>query len=182
MIPGDAAWSPIEARFAFGGGTKDMPTLTIWSPDGAITIAVDPPADGVPFLHWSPDGLKILFTAGSTAAYSAVVDARDGHELMRAVGPLPRPTWSPDGARLLFADSRTTGEGVWVTDATGSNHVQILSTPGGGVWLPDSSHVATLTARALSVASTAGSSPPVDLLPSTRAYPHQDYVLDYRAL
>jgi len=181
-IPGEVAWSPTEPKLAFGSGAPGAATVTIWSPEGATTISVDPPADTIPFLYWSADGSKILFTVGGTAGYSAVIDARDGHELTRTVGPGPQMTWSPDGSQLLFVDSRTNGDGVWVTDVTGSNRVQVVSTPGGGAWLPDSRHVATMTARALSVASTVGSSPPVDLLSSTGAYLDQDYVMDYRDL
>ena len=56
------------------------------------------------------------------------------------------PQYSPDGRRLAFASDRTGHSGVWVSDADGSNIVEVFSRAGkhSGTprWSPDSQRLA----------------------------------------
>ena len=78
--------------------------------DGTGLTQLQGPID-VTSVDWSPDGRRIVYSAGSVADHTQdiwVADADGGNatQLTGADGDDVDPTWSPDGRRIAFASTR----------------------------------------------------------------------------
>jgi TolB protein len=91
--------------------------------------------------NWSPDGTKIVFSGSSTTqnvsrSTISVINA-DGTGLReintsKDILGKSKPVWSPDGTKIAFEGGEFTdrsGNGIYVTNADGSNTVLIAHSP-----------------------------------------------------
>jgi Tol biopolymer transport system component len=150
-LPGDA-WSPG------------------WSPDGRqIVVAIDDRSIAVldrfgsetrtvthatyaeiGHVEWSPDGLRILFSASTSAddgghVYVVGLDGTSEHEIAPSGLAQAEATWSPDGSRIAFLRAAPpSGPRVVIADAAG-RVMRVL--PGNygwftPTWSPDGTRLA----------------------------------------
>ncbi|MDQ3689913.1 MAG: hypothetical protein M3406_07770 [Chloroflexota bacterium] len=166
-------WSPDGTRIAFIsvdlGGFSDPTTssseLRVVNADGTEleTLASASPFADRP--DWSPDGKRLVFTAGSdTDGTVDVIDLDSGNLSTVANGGsamLTEPTWSPDGERIAFGISDSTifssEAAVGIVPATGGEVERIGALDNGfiagPVWSPDGAWLAFARSGAMDAAS-----------------------------
>ena len=138
-------WSPDGAHIAFqsrvGGENKDWEIFVVDVGDGSILQLTDNYYnDSKPL--WSPDSAYVAFTR-SYPIQGFVMDSDGANQQFEYFSVLPlhhklrfdtqRGGLSPDRTRITFQKD---GE-IFVTDADGSNHLQLPGRGGRPVWLPD---------------------------------------------
>lgn len=166
-------WSPDGTRIAFmsvdfsgfDDATAPPSELRIVNADGTGPETL---ADASPFADrpdWSPDGTRIVFTAGSeTDGTLDVIDLDSGKVSTVADGGsamLTEPTWSPDGERIAFGISDfslfSSEAAVGIVPATGGEVERIGVLEDGFVanpaWSPDSAWLAFVRSGAMDMAS-----------------------------
>jgi TolB protein len=101
---------------------------------------------------WSPEGLRLVWTAG------ARTDGLDNWEIFAAnangsgqvnltTHPAKDmfPRWSPDGSKIVFESDRSGNDEIWVMNADGSDLKKLTNhsaDDGQPVWSPDGSRIA----------------------------------------
>lgn len=107
---------------------------TIWTVaiDGTGLTQLPGPID-VTSVDWSPDGRRIVYSAGSAEQHAEdiwVADADGGGatQLTGSDGDDIDPTWSPDGRRIAFASTRDGSYEIHVMNADGSERQRLTST------------------------------------------------------
>ena len=108
---------------------------TIWTVaiDGTGLTQLEGPID-VTSVDWSPDGRRIVYSAGSAEQHTEdiwVADADGGNatQLTGSDGDDIDPTWSPDGRRIAFASTRDGSYEIHVMNADGGERQRLTSTP-----------------------------------------------------
>jgi Tol biopolymer transport system component len=118
-----------------GGSSPESGRGTIWTLaiDGTGLSQLEGPID-VTSVDWSPDGRRIVYSAGSAEQHTEdiwVVDADGGNatQLTGSDGDDIDPTWSPDGRRIAFASTREGSYEIHVMNADGGERQRLTSTP-----------------------------------------------------
>ncbi len=137
-------WSPDGSRLVFlgsdgrpdGQGCRgDLEVRSMSTSDGSITTLTDDEwYEQSPI--WSPDGLRIAFTASNQSDYAWEVFTMnaDGSEMQRITdypGYDAGPVWSPDGTLIAFTSDRGAGPGTRAEHQGGLPYV--MNADGSGV-------------------------------------------------
>ena len=173
-------WSSDGTRLLVVRQGRDQLHLLVLHADGSDAQVT---TDSMPLLEHlrnatiSPDGLRVVFPAGSRSAGGGCcdwalyeVDADGGPTEMLVesrMGVVGTPTFSPDGSQIAYvetaaADGDDGVESVWVMDADGSDAHQIVPDPGVGAvtglaWSPAGDRIALGFAGAIYTFATDGS-------------------------
>ncbi|MBA3551903.1 MAG: PD40 domain-containing protein [Actinobacteria bacterium] len=96
---------------------------------------------------WSPDGLRIAFSASLEGLHGILVMQADGTGITRLTSCVvpecegeSSPAWSPDGSMLAFWSDRDGREGVWAVTSAGTDLTLLLegfSPLSAPAWSPD---------------------------------------------
>jgi WD40 repeat protein len=143
-------WSADGSKIA---GASDDSTAKVWDAhkwEHLYTLQHEPPTY-VCTAAWSPDGTRLLTTAGNDEQgakdnTTRIWDATTGEELLVIEGHAKSVwpgTWSPDGRRIAtFSNDGT----VKIWDAITGNELLTLAVPalysGHSLWSPDGQHLA----------------------------------------
>lgn len=104
----------------------------------------------------SPDGKKIVFTAGDNSLGSVSplwVVSSDGTGLAQLTADGAndmRPTWSPDGSRIAFVSDRDGNAEIYVMNADGTGQTNITNdatTDDNPAWSPDGNTILFTSSR-----------------------------------
>jgi WD40 repeat protein len=143
-------WSPDGSKIA---GASDDSTAKVWDAHTweLLFIVEHEPPTFVCTATWSPDGTRLVTTAGNDEQGAKdntirIWDATTGEELLVIEGHAKSVwpgTWSPDGRRIAtFSNDGT----VKIWDAITGNELLTLSVPalysGHSLWSPDGQHLA----------------------------------------
>ena len=117
----------------FVSNRTGTPQLHVMSGTGDVIrmLATTPGTKTDPVI--SPDGRKILFTAGDITSGSAsplwiVNSDGTGLEQLTSDGANDyRPTWSPDGSRIAFVSTRDGNAEIYVMNADGTGQTNITN-------------------------------------------------------
>ncbi len=157
-IVGAARLAPDGKRIAILGKRKfDDPTkLFILDKDTGSVARVLTDEQGIePYLSWSPDGKRLLFSKMRFGDHADLVF--DLYTLDVATGDLERissnerleyPDWSPDGRTIVAAQFRRSGSDLVFLDADGGNLRKLTNFNDDNVevysprWAPDGKRVA----------------------------------------
>ena len=131
-----AAWSPDGRAIAFTREFGDTAQLYVLdSLSGRPRQIAGGSMGFIAFPDWSPDGTRLLFSAGSHEHYSVYLIGADGAGLRAVLQDsltYRSPSWSPDGSDFAISTYRN-----------GRSEVQILTLATGGrrtVLAPDSAY------------------------------------------
>ena len=130
----DPSWSPNGRRIAFRSERSGEPEIWVMNADGTeqrrLAAGLSP--------AWSPDGSLIAF-AGESGGLSVIRPDGTGLRALPHTEGGEYPSWSPDGTRIAFNSNLTGDHFMYITEADGSNVVD-LSGAGEGWqvdWSPD---------------------------------------------
>lgn len=143
----DPAWSPDGTRIAFNSFREGNNEIYTMSADGGNVkrLTYTDWAEAEP--AWSPDGRQIAYAAHlrqvevgcgfipmgrlpntQAESYIYVMDFDGANQTMLEItSGGNEPTWSPDGAWLAFVIKDKNGRQVYVTEASGSDLIQLTS-------------------------------------------------------
>ena len=106
------AWDPSGRRFAFAALGSGQPVLSIVDVDsGARTDHVLPSLGEIYNPSWSPDGVRVVFSAlqgGLSDLFVFSTTAKTVDRLTSDAFADLHPAWSPDGRSIAFATDRFT--------------------------------------------------------------------------
>ena len=137
-------WSPDGGRIALTMSASGGQALFVANRDGKGATQLSSPyptfshgfGHGAMGFAWSPDGSKILFSAGNgdTGQSDLYVVAADGTTDEQSVtsesGSEYGATWSPDGTRIAYIAAAPSEHGyLTVANADGSNQKRLIDTP-----------------------------------------------------
>jgi Tol biopolymer transport system component len=92
---------------------------------------------------WSPDGRRLLVSAGDL--FTASADGRRLRRLARTVAWEYSASWSPDMRRVAYlrTERRDHADGLWTMDATGGDRTRLTTARyGSAEWSPDGRWIA----------------------------------------
>ena len=143
------AWSPDGKRLAFiRVHASGPPHLYIAGPKGETLVPIRGHEFAGGGLSWSPDGQKILFSAGDGLR---TINLSDGKTTLivgrREAGD---GAWSPDGRTIALA----TLDGLYLVDSDGSHRRRLSKVPASlydasPAWSPDGKQLAYMQGRTL---------------------------------
>ena len=144
------------ARIAYISDGTGNDELYIMETDGTVQTRLtsfnDPEGPSGP--AWSPDGLKIAFSA-KRDIYVVDLDGANLTRLTQSPNDYSlHPSWSPDGSRIaltLLVDRANAESDIYLMNADGSSIARLTSTAGHDQapdWSPDGGRIAFETNRA----------------------------------
>ena len=146
-FPNGVAWSADDRSLILGQFTAEGPELYEVNLAKGSSLRLPMPANAV----WpavSPKGGKLAFTTSSDNINIWRKDLLHPKlpsvKLLSSTREQNNPQYSPDGAHVAFDSTRSGPWRLWVSNADGSNLVQIASLDadvGNPRWSPDSKHV-----------------------------------------
>ncbi len=87
---------------------------------------------------WSPDGSRIVYTAGSDENYSILVMNADGSNPVKLISGIGIPRWSPDGSKIVFQR----GDSIYIMNSDGSNQKFLIAPARSPSISPDGQYIA----------------------------------------
>ena len=163
-VPGifGAGWASDSRRIAVSridGDTLELLEIETATGQRRVIARLPAPAnrDWLGVIAWSPDGSRIVVTAGSPAGDRiAIVEVATGLASLGGDGIVrPNVVWSPDSSRFAVA----TGAGFSIFGADGVVQVPFASASVHPLWSPDGTRVAWVDEQDLVLASMDGRSP-----------------------
>jgi len=146
------AWSPDGRWLAFVGGAGGADQIFVIRADGTRLRQVTDSSDATKeSLDWSPDGLRIGYSASVTADSGPfsihLVEVDGSHDKTIAATRLPDveyvelADWSPDARTILYSMDGGAGSGLWTMTPTGRDKAALRDEAGdfggGAVYSPD---------------------------------------------
>jgi Tol biopolymer transport system component len=156
------SWSPDDRMLTFSHGV--VPRVFMAAADGSSTptqLGLPGPAQAP---VWSPDGIRIAYTAlgsGSETLHVANPDGSGSKALTRPYAVFGHGfnhgemglTWSPDGTRILFAAGEEQAMDLYVVDPDGQTPERPIASTNsneyGATWAPDGTRIAYISADPL---------------------------------
>lgn len=141
--------SPLHGRVAYC--LADTPGIWVSTLDGRVLAVLAPQFLGIdmPYLDWSPDGLRIAFQGGGLQGYVYVTEVRDGALPMRLTSlPVDQasPRWSPDGRQIAFVHGSWSAGFVNLMvmhgDGSGLRRIALPTVALNPRWSPDGRQIA----------------------------------------
>ena len=139
-------WSPTSTAFAVvdrGGG------IVIVQADGSRCQELPIFSALSPFIYWSPDGRKIVYTyvpyrKGPDAGETRIIDLTT-YQITTIYAGIADPIWFPDGERMALFEKH-----ILLTHVDGTGVVEEIEVPEeylilpshGSIWSPDGSRLA----------------------------------------
>ena len=143
------AWSPDDARIAFGSFAEGRQSIHVINADGSGERRVSPDGYNSDDMEpsWSPDGSQIAFasTRPFNESWHIWVMNADGSDLRQVTDEFSTaPAWSPDGSRIAYVGA---GGSISVVNADGSDARRVTFPPSSysderPSWSPDGSKLA----------------------------------------
>jgi Tol biopolymer transport system component len=137
------AWSPDGKLIAFESDRDDANpricfpncnyNLYVMNADGSNPRQLTALSGAEWNVHWSPDGLSLLFTArnieGENAGiYRIRLEGGDPQPLLVDTYDNNAADWSPDGSQITFSSNREGNLDIFIMNSNGSNIVKVIDT------------------------------------------------------
>lgn len=127
-----AAWSPDGRAIAFTREFGDTAQLYVLdSLSGTPRRIVGGTLGFIAFPDWSPDGTRILFSAGTHERYAVYLIGADGsglRPLLRDTVTYRSPSWSPDGSEFAVSSYRNGRSEIRIVNlATGAQRTALVA-------------------------------------------------------
>jgi Tol biopolymer transport system component len=158
---GWASWSPDGSQMAFQSSRSGAFNLYVvdvvqgssFDESAARRITTGSSVGGSWEPAWSPDGLRIVYSAKQTRGSDLFLVHPDGKARERLTNNSSTegcPTWSPDGKRIAFFSDRDGNWEIYVIDADGSEETRLTNQEGkdyAPAWSPDGTRIAFISSR-----------------------------------
>jgi Tol biopolymer transport system component len=167
LRPWMAAWSPDGKQITFGSSRNDGNIYVINADGSGLKKLSGNEASDQSIVYerpsFSPDGSKILYSAGTGSNHDIYVMNADGSS------PVPLttdpandwgPAWSPDGNKIIFSSGRVGKIKLFLMNADGSDQIQFTRSdtfPATEDWQPSFSPDGKWIAYAASESETGNS-------------------------
>jgi DNA-binding winged helix-turn-helix (wHTH) protein/Tol biopolymer transport system component len=121
LMAGDVAWSHDGNWFAYAQNNQLL-LATAEGESSRVLATVPDPADGIAYIHWSPDDRRLRFTTVGPATqglWEVAVDGRNLHEIQFnwPGGPMECcGQWTPDGRYFVFRSNRDGISNLWALE------------------------------------------------------------------
>jgi Tol biopolymer transport system component len=121
-------WSPNGKWIAFHSNVDGNYEIYVVRPDGTDLIRVTDYSGLDQYPEWSPNGMQLAIRRDSDL-YLIDLDGSNPIQLTANAGINQMASWSPDGRQLTFLSTREGYPSVFVTDADGSNQINLTPRP-----------------------------------------------------
>ncbi len=163
-LTGPSHSAPPTGRIAFIGVTaSDEETqIFLMNADGGQAVQLTRMPGAKFDLRWSPDGTKLLFTAGKTGKMGLYVISADGGDpvcLDTEAKNYQSFAWSPDGSRILYWKDGGHEKAVYAVNPDGTGRLELAGNqdkPADPSWSPDGKTVLMILAKAVYVMNADG--------------------------
>jgi Tol biopolymer transport system component len=142
---GFPSWSPDGARIVFGSGfgpscddegscVSSADIFAINSDGSGLTNLTNLPGSVNNQPDWSPDGVKIAYTAAHISYPDIAIMNGDGSDRIFVTNSSSypgafNPVWSPDGSKISFDGCRSGACGIYVVNADGTGETRLNGSP-----------------------------------------------------
>jgi Tol biopolymer transport system component len=168
-------WSPDGSRIVFLRQADDLSTTEIWvmAADGTDPRRLTDGSGLDQAPQWSPTGDQIAFvrhgadrvetsfgSVTSSALWVMNADGSDPHSVVTndRGASITFFSWSPDGTQFAYGSYGRGPEGIFTTEADGSNRRHVFEGSGGTIlWSPDGSELLFDSTLGISIMNADGS-------------------------
>ena len=140
-----ASWSPDGTKIIFRSARDGNQEIYVMNSDGSNQVNITNNAASDAYVEWSITG-KISFTSNRAAGVWRIYTMNpDGSNVALQGTGNRMSTWSPDGSKIAYLNSSSGTDGIFISNADGSNAVSYTNdsyTRTYPSWSPDGNRVA----------------------------------------